>query len=197
MTQTGALETPAQTKRKFSLGAMLVGLALVAFLAVVGWGLVQANKTRPERGAMAPPFRMEFFDGYQWDGRSSASLEDMKGQIVVLNFWASWCRECRDETALFEQAWRQHRDQGVIFVGVAYSDVEPKSLGYMEEFGVTFPNAPDLRSAMSRQYKITGVPETFFIDRQGMIRHVTVGPVQPAELDRVLAQLLQEGQAAR
>jgi cytochrome c biogenesis protein CcmG/thiol:disulfide interchange protein DsbE len=185
-------ETTPGRRRRFGTAHILLGLTLVVFLAMVGWRLHQTKQTQPVSGEKAPVFELQFFSGYELDEKQTVSLDDMRGNIVVLNFWASWCVQCRDETALFEQAWRRHQDDGVIFLGVAYVDVEPKSLAYMKEFDVTFPNAPDLRSAISDAYRITGVPETFIIDRDGTIVFTKEGPVYEAELNRVLTDLLAE-----
>ena len=184
--------TPAEAapRRPFRWSMIALWLAVIAILAVLAWGLVNTNATRPEVGQVAPDFDVEFFDGYGWETRSVATLAEMRGRPVVLNFWASWCVECRYETDLLESAWQQYRDQGVVFLGVAYADVEPNSIAYMEEFGVTFPHAPDLGTDISQSYEITGVPETFFIDSDGVIRHVQIGPVTQQMLDELMPQLL-------
>ena len=147
--------------------ALLIWGGVFALLAILGWGLLQTFNSPPTD--VAPGFEMRFYDGYHWDDHAVAHLDDMQGQIVVLNFWASWCVECRLEADLLEQAWRDYRDRGVVFVGIAYVDTDQHANQYLEEFNITYPNAPDLRTAISRQYKITGVPETFFIDRDGRI----------------------------
>lgn len=187
-----AEETVAQ-KRSIRWSTFVVWGAVLAILGLLGWGLINANQTRPEAGVVAPSeFEMEFFDGYQWQDMSVASLEDMKGNVVVLNFWASWCVECRVEADLLESAWRQYRDRGVVFLGVAYVDSEAKSLAYLEQYGISYPNAPDLGSAISDEYEITGVPETFIIDREGVIADVVIGPVNASrlygQLDRLVVQ---------
>ncbi len=184
--------TPAEAapRRPFRWSMIALWLAVMAILALLAWGLINTTATRPEVGQVAPEFNVEFFDGYEWDTRSVATLAEMRGRPVVLNFWASWCVECRYETDLLESAWRQYRDQGVVFLGVAYADVEPNSIAYMEEFGVTFPHAPDLGTDISQAYEITGVPETFFIDSDGVIRHVQIGPVSQQMLDELMPQLL-------
>ncbi|MCP5095904.1 MAG: TlpA family protein disulfide reductase [Chloroflexi bacterium] len=169
---------------------VLIGAVLVAFIAMLGWGLVDSTAPRPEAGELAPKFDMEFFSGYEWDGKTAATLEDMQGKIVVVNFWASWCVECRVESDLFEQTWQKYRDQDVVFVGIAYADVEPNSIEYMEEFGLTYPHAPDLGTSISADYEITGVPETFFIDETGEIVHVIIGPVSSSTMEDVLTQML-------
>ena len=163
--------------------------------SLLGWGLVRTNATRPEAGQPAPYFDVEFFDGYEWENKTIADLDDMHGKVVVLNFWASWCVECRLEADLIEDTWRKYEADDVVFLGVAYSDVEPNSISYLEEFNITYPNAPDLGTDISDTYEITGVPETFFIGKDGTIEHVQIGPLNQATMDGVIQKLLQEGDA--
>ena len=181
---------PAKARRPLRLSIILLWVGVIALIALLGWGLLNSTATRPEVGQQAPDFDVEFFDGYGWDGRTTANLADMRGQVVVLNFWASWCVECRDETPMLEAAWQRYAGQGVVVLGVAYADVEPNSLAYMKEFGVSFPHAPDLGTDISQTYEITGVPETFIIDKDGIIRHVQIGAVNTAMLDQIIPQLL-------
>lgn len=186
--------TPAEEapRRGIRWSMVLLWVAVLSILAVLAWGLINTNASRPEVGQVAPDFDVEFFDGYEWDTRTVANLSDMRGKPVVLNFWASWCVECRYETDVLEEAWLKYRDDGVVFLGVAYADVEPNSIAYMEEFGVTFPHAPDLGTDISQDYEITGVPETFFIDKDGVIRHVQIGAVDQQMLDTLIPQMLAE-----
>lgn len=179
-------------RRNIRWGAVLVWGGIVALLALLGWGLLNATATRPDSGDAAPSFEMQFFDGYEWNDLSTANLEDMRGNVVVLNFWASWCVECRLEADLLENAWRQYRDQGVIFLGIAYVDADAKSLAYMQEFDVSYPNAPDRGTSISKAYHITGVPETFFIDKNGQVARTVIGPVNGNTLHGEIARLLSE-----
>lgn len=190
-----AQTSDVKPKRPFPIRwpALLIWGSILAILAVLGWGLVNSSAPRPEAGEMAPAFTMEYFNGYEWEGRTAASLDDMRGKVVVLNFWASWCVECRYEADLLENTWRKYADQGVVFVGIAYADVEPNAKEYLADFNTTYPNAPDLRTAISADYEITGVPETFFIDKNGEIAEVIIGPVNQATLEGTIAQLLAEG----
>jgi cytochrome c biogenesis protein CcmG/thiol:disulfide interchange protein DsbE len=190
ITNMDVIEQPQKLRR--SPLSIVVWIVVLGLLAVLGWGLVQSSAPRPEVGEMAPAFNLEFFEGYEWDGKTAASLDDMKGQIVVVNFWASWCVSCRTETPELEATWQKYADQGVVIVGVAYADVEPNSIAYMEEFGVTFPHAPDLGTRISNDYEITAVPETFIIDRNGEIAHVQPGPIDGRTLDEVIGRLLAE-----
>lgn len=190
--QTPTTPAEAAPPRRFRWWMLALWAAVITILAVLAWGLINTNAARPEVGQAAPDFDVEFFDGYEWETRPVSSLADMRGRPVVLNFWASWCVECRYETDVLEAAWQKYRDEGAVFLGVAYADVEPNSIAYMEEFGVTFPHAPDLGTDISQDYEITGVPETFFIDKEGVIRHVQIGAVNQEMLDTLVPQLLAE-----
>lgn len=176
--------------RSIRWSTILVWVGVVALLALLGWGLLNVSEGRPDAGVEAPTFDVQFFDGYGWQGSSQASLDDFRGNVVVLNFWASWCIECRVEADLLESAWRQYRDQGVVFLGVAYVDSEAKSLAYLDEFGITYPNGPDLGSSISEQFNITGVPETFFIGKDGEVSRFVLGPVNESLLHNEINTLL-------
>lgn len=181
------------SKKNLHIPSIAIWVVVLAVLGLSAFGLVRVNTARPEPGQRAPDFTMQFYEGYTWNGESSASLSDMRGNIVVLNFWASWCAPCRVEAALLEQTWRKYADQGVVFVGIAYSDVEPNAKAYLREFNITYPNAPDLRTRISEDYDITGVPETFFIDRNGVIYEFHFGPIDAAKLTAVIERMLAEG----
>jgi len=182
----------ATPSRKFSPISITGLVAMLLILAMLGWGLLNSTATRPEAGVIAPNFNLQFFNGYEWENRPTSSLGEMRGKVIVLNFWASWCVECRLEADLLEEIWKRYADKDVVFLGIAYVDAEPQSLAYMQEFNITYPNAPDLRGAISNDYKITGVPETFYIDKKGVIRQVTIGPENEARLTGIIEQLLAE-----
>ena len=186
-------EKAEETKSKFRVTTVLLWVAVFGILALVGWGLINSNKTRPEAGQIAPLFTVEYFNGYEWEDKPVSSLDDMKGKVVVLNFWASWCVECRVEADLLQQASRQYTGEDVVFLGVAYADVEPNSIDYLEEFGITYPNAPDLGTSISNDYEITGVPETFFIGKDGVIADVVIGPVNGPAMMNTINTLLAQG----
>ncbi|MDP6453667.1 MAG: TlpA disulfide reductase family protein [SAR202 cluster bacterium] len=112
--------------------------------------------------SMAHDFEMTLFSG------ETLALSDLQGQVVVLNFWASWCPPCRWEMASFETMYQEYRDQGVIFVGVAVSDFEEDAREFAELTGVTYPLGRDL-SGISRDYRVLSLPTTVFIDTEGQI----------------------------
>jgi len=185
-----AVAEGAAPGRSIRWSTALVWVGVAALLALLGWGLLNVSEGRPDAGADVPAFDVQFFDGYGWQGTPQASMDDFRGNVVVLNFWASWCVECRVEADLLENAWRQYRDQGVIFLGVAYVDSEAKSLAYLDEFGITYPNGPDLGSSISEKFNITGVPETFFIGKDGKVSRFVLGPVNESMLHNEINTLL-------
>lgn len=200
---TDTIQTPSQPEEihqdgeqkpasRFRWPVILMWTGIISLLALLGWGLLQTNATRPEAGQPAPDFDVEFFNGYEWENKPVSDLQDMAGKVIVLNFWASWCVECRLEADLIEQTWRQYAAEDVVFLGIAYADVEPNSIKYLQEFDITYPNAPDLGTDISDTYEITGVPETFFIDKTGEIAHVQIGPLNAQVMNGVINRLLAE-----
>ena len=173
---------------RFFTGAII--LAIVGLLGLIGWGLANNSEERPQVGDPAPDVALAFFDGYGWETADAAMLSDMQGQIVILNFWASWCVECTYEADDLENTWQAYADQGVIMLGVAYTDIDSQSLEFLEEYSITYPNAPDLGGEISAAFHLTGVPETVVIDQDGRIAASTIGPVRAEDLAAVLEQLL-------
>jgi cytochrome c biogenesis protein CcmG/thiol:disulfide interchange protein DsbE len=118
-------------------------------------------------------------------------LSSYRGQVVVLNFFASWCAPCRQEASDLEQTWRDYQGQEVQFLGIAYKDAASKAQAFLDEFGVTYPSAAETGNRTARAYGVTGVPETFIVDQQGQLVHHFVGPITEEELRAVLDQVLQ------
>ena len=112
----------------------------------------------------APDFEVETFAG------ETLRLSDLEGQVVVLNFWASWCPPCRWEMPAFEEISQEYRDQGVIFVGIAMSDTLEDAKGFADQTGVTYPLALDATNEIVRAYEVRTLPTTFFIDKEGRIQ---------------------------
>ncbi|MCA9974921.1 MAG: TlpA family protein disulfide reductase [Anaerolineales bacterium] len=193
MSDTTVQSTNPETTKPFRWSSLLLWVFVIGLLGFLGWGLVQTNKTRPEVGHSAPAFEVTFLDGYEWEGRQIANLDNFKGKVVVLNFWASWCVECRVEAEAFEASWQKYKDSGVVFLGVAHVDVEPKSIEYLKEFNISYPNALDYGDRISSDYEITGVPETFIIDKTGQVQYVQLGPIREATLNGTIEQLLANG----
>ena len=97
------------------------------------------------------------------------TLSQLKGSVVVLNFWASWCLPCRQEMPAFETIYQEYRDRNVVFVGVAVSDVEQEARAFAAEVGVSYPLGMDSTGEIGEAYEIQALPTTFFVDREGTI----------------------------
>lgn len=172
-----------RTSRSVRIWQWIIVGVLAFFVVLLGARLVQTKQTEHRASGAAPDFAFTTFDGQQ------ISLADLKGQGVVLNFWASWCDPCREEAALLQAASVREAKNNVAFVGLDYLDQEPAAKAYLKEYGITYPSGPDLQSAAARRYGISGVPETFFIDPQGNIAEVVIGPISD---EARLESLLQE-----
>lgn len=180
------LGTPQTSPRRgYRLGLFLAFLPVLALLAIFGWNMFDDARGQVNSG-LAPDFTLSLFDG------GELTLSELRGQIIVVNFWASWCIPCRDEAPILEQAWRRYRDRGVVFIGVAYLDTDKESRAFLEEFDVTYPNGPDLGTRIAPDYRIKGVPETFFIARDGRVADLEIGPLTEARLVGAIESLLAE-----
>lgn len=159
-------------------------LALVA-AAWFGVDWLTSAEDRPAlvAGQAAPSLQLQMFDGNQID------LAALRGQGIVVNFWASWCEPCRVEAELFEAAWLAEEDNGITFIGVNRQDTPAAALAFLDEFGVSYPNGAD-DGTWGRAFGVIGLPTTFFIDAQGQIQAVVWGPITSAdELTRQLDKI--------
>jgi cytochrome c biogenesis protein CcmG, thiol:disulfide interchange protein DsbE len=151
-------------------GAIVVTTPAVA---VLGYGLTRDPRivASPLVGRDAPPFTLHQLDG------TPVALADLRGQVVLLNFWASWCEVCVAEHALLREADQRWHDQGLRVVGIVYDDSTAAAADWMRTHGGTWPTLMDPGSRTAIDYGLFGVPETFVIDRAGRIVHKQTGPL--------------------
>ena len=142
------------TRRGLSPAWIAAGVIALLVLGLLAYGLV-ARPTEPlQAGSPVPDIRLTAFDG------SPIDLATQQGNVVVVNYFASWCTPCRQEAADLEQTWREYQDRGVQFYGIAYKDATSRAEAFLDEFKVTYPSAVDLGNRAARAYGVTGVPET-------------------------------------
>src|SRR5574341_770937 len=170
-TETVGTVVPVRPGLWGKVGRWAAILLVVGLLALLGWGLVQAANG-PRDSGLAPDFSLTGFDG------RTATLSQLRGHVVIINFWASWCLPCREEAAYLEQTWRKYQGQGVVFIGVDWVDTEKEARAYIQEFDITYLNGPDLGTRIAQAYRIQGVPETYYVDKTGRLRGVHIGPLK-------------------
>lgn len=163
MDQLGAGAGPAgAVKARGKIGFIVALVLILALLFLLTWTLQQKGAPPLASGA-APAFELASFEGKTY------RLAELRGTPVVINFWASWCTQCKEEARELEMVWKQNKDKGLLVLGVDYVDTEPEAKAYLKQFGITYPNGPDVGTRISKAYRITGVPETYFITREGKV----------------------------
>ena len=163
---------PQETStRRPRWGRILVWAGVLGLLVILALMLRRTQQGPITIGDQVPNFTLTTFEGEQIE------LTDLEGKVVVLNFWASWCKPCEQEAADLEAAWQFYQPGGeVMFLGVDYVDTETEARAYLEKFDITYPNGPDLGTRISQAFRISGVPETYFLDRNHTLQYAKKGP---------------------
>lgn len=146
-------------------------LFIVPLLWLLAYGFTRDPRyiSSPLIGREAPNFTVKLFNGEE------LRLDQVRGKVVFLNFWASWCVPCRAEARDLEAAWRKVKDKDVVFLGINIQDKGEDATRFLREFDVTYPNGRDLSGRIAIDYGVWGVPETFFIDPTGKITYKHTG----------------------
>ena len=178
------IRMPGPTGRRFLRYALVGAIVLVIAGLFVqrersGGDSAAAAGLLDERtfavGELAPDFEVKTIDG------GTIRLSELRGQTVVLNFWASWCSPCRAEMPEFQQLWEERAPRGdltVLAVNFLREDSVPDATRFARELELTFPVAFDTPEGdIGRRYAVRGLPATFFIDREGVVRDAQLGPV--------------------
>ena len=175
------------------LGAQVVAVGIViALLGLLIWKVAKGDDSAVTsslaegKAVPAPAFTLA-----KLDGSGDLALESLRGKTVVLNFWASWCGPCKDETPLLQKGWERWQGKDVVFVGVDVKDFRGDARSFVRRFGVTYPNVYDGKGSTVGRYGVTGFPETYFIDALGRVVYRIAGPVDEAgELDEGIERAL-------
>jgi cytochrome c biogenesis protein CcmG, thiol:disulfide interchange protein DsbE len=165
------------------LGGQVVAVGVViALLGLLIWKVAKGDDSAVTsslaegKAVPAPAFTLA-----KLDGSGDLALESLRGKTVVLNFWASWCGPCKDETPLLQKGWERWQGKDVVFVGIDVKDFRGDARSFVRRFGVTYPNVYDGKGSTVGRYGVTGYPETYFIDSEGRVRYRIAGPVEDAQ----------------
>jgi cytochrome c biogenesis protein CcmG/thiol:disulfide interchange protein DsbE len=171
---------------KIALQAAAVGVVAL-LVALLAWQVVRTDqgkalgsKVSAGEKPKAPVFELE-----RLAGEGEVSLEDLRGKAVVVNFWASWCLPCKDEAPALEATWQKWRDQDVVFVGIDLQDLSSDARRFVDRYDLSYTLLHDKHNWTWGHYGLSGLPETWFVNRQGQLvgEHIE-GPVSAEELDR-------------
>jgi len=138
----------------------------------------------PAVGQLAPDFTLRSTSG------DTISLSDLRGHVVLVNFWATWCAPCKQELPAIDKVARRYAQQGFVVLGVDDRDQDDEAIAFARQITVSFPLLLDSRGATASRYHLVGVPTSFLIDRNGVIRAVHPGPYTERELDKAVRALL-------
>ncbi len=196
---SNAVKTPRRRRRTWARGlirgVVIPALAILAIVGIIRWlgssgsagvssqnGVVYGPVDLPtevsgsqlsvgtDPGDLAPDFLLEGLDG------NDVQLSKFRGQPVVINFWATWCRPCREEMPNLVKAYDQYRSQGLVILGVDLQEGKSLIEPFARDFGIDYPIAIDRIGSVGDEYRLLGLPTTYFVDRSGVIKSEYTGP---------------------
>jgi len=163
------IDQPKPRNRHLSILQIIAFAVVIGVIALFAVG-IQMRGVKPVEQGVAPQLTIPTFR------HGDFSLADQRGKVVVVNFWASWCIPCRQEAAMLERVYEKYKDRGVVFIGVDYVDTDTKALEFIDEFKITYPNGPDIGTEAAQKFHIKGVPETYFVGKDGLLYGNYIGP---------------------
>ena len=169
--ETARPKIPAASPIRRRLIVNLGGLAILALAFGVVW--LQSSKYEPLTvGMLAPDFSLPDLDG------KTRRLSDYRGKVVLLNFWATWCKPCKEEMPSMEILWDNFKSEEFVLLAISMDRVTTKKdiPPFIESMRLTFPILTDSWGQTDKRYKLMGVPETYIIDQKGILREKVIGP---------------------
>ena len=173
-----------------SARSLAVFLGVLAVVGLLGFGLLSKGGASIEVGEAAPDAPLPHLAG-----EGTGSLSDYRGRWVLVNFWASWCLPCRDESPALESFYRRHRAQHFTVLGIDTRDLSGDGRAFVARYGITYPQLRDGDGDRADDFGNTGVPENFLVNPRGRLALIRRGPVDRSYLDQFVAPLLGGGRA--
>jgi peroxiredoxin len=178
-----------QRWRVISILTLLVSAAWIGYSATLPGTTIIQGIPAPQKGFLAPDFTLLTPEG------ESVTLSDLRGQAVLINFWASWCGPCRREMPAMQQVYDDLKDEGfvVLAVNTTYNDSVSKAMAFLDEYDLTFTTLMDISGEVSQLYQLRATPTSFFVDPDGVIQEVVLGGPMAEALLRTRVENLLEG----
>lgn len=178
---------------------LFIGVPVLLIAVVLIWGVVQTGGESGRPGVndtfggididrdAASDFTLTLFDG------TDLRLSDLRGKVVMIDFWGSWCPPCRSEAPALQQVYLEYEGMPVEFVGVDIWDTEKDARAYIDRFGITFPAGLDEKGFIAVEYGVKGLPEKFFVTPEGIISRKFIGPMKADKLREILDEAIEKG----
>lgn len=168
---------------------LLAGLFWIGRSAVPQGAATGGEISAPQAGFLAPDFTLNTLEG------KTVTLSDLRGRVVLLNIWASWCPPCRAEMPAMQRVWEEYQEQGVVVLAInsTVQDTPVDAQNFVNENNLTFPIPLDISGEVTHLYRVSSLPTSFFIGADGIIREVVIGgPMAEALLRSRIEQLVKE-----
>ena len=188
-------ERKGRTQKRRIVLYVVASLLSAGLLALLGSQLLVPAQNQSDAGSSplidhpAPDFTLAVL-GPHAGSAPTIHLASLKGKPIMLNFWASWCNPCQHEAPLLQRTWQRVQSQGIIFLGIDFQDAQSDGLNFLRTYGVTYPNVVDPDGSVTINYGVSGVPETFFLDRHGIVVQKVIGELTEQTLQSNLQAIL-------